>query len=76
MNGPKALLASFILASWPAHLNLLDLIILSVLVLGEQYKLWSFSLWSLLQSPFASLIYYLSIPKFDGDLFCLRGKRT
>ena len=33
----KALLASFILATWPAHLSLLDLITLTIL--GERYKL-------------------------------------
>ena len=38
-------LPSSILATWPAHLNLLDLITLTLL--GEQYKLWSSSLWSL-----------------------------
>ena len=49
----KVLLPS-ILATWPAHLNLLDLIILSIL--GEQYKLWFFSLWSLLHTPFSSVL--------------------
>ena len=33
----KALLSSSILATYPAHLNLLDLI--SLTILGEQYKL-------------------------------------
>ena len=43
-----------ILAIWPAHRNNLDLITLTIL--GERYKLWSSSLWSLLHSPFASLL--------------------
>ena len=50
----KALLPSSILATCPAHLNLLDLITLTIL--GERYKLLSSSLWSLLHSPFAFLL--------------------
>ena len=50
----KALLPSSFLATCPAHLNLLDLI--TVNILSERYKLWSSSLWSLLHSPFSSLL--------------------
>ena len=49
----KALLPSSILATCPAHLNLLDLITLTIL--GEWCKLWSSSFWSLLHFPFSSL---------------------
>ena len=49
----KALLPSSILTTWPAHLNVLHLITLTKL--GERYKLWSSSLWSL-HSPSASLL--------------------
>ena len=50
----KALLPYSVLATWPAHLNFLDLITLTIL--GERYKLWSSSLWSLLHSPISSLL--------------------
>ena len=50
----KALLPSSIVATCPAHLNLLDLITLTIL--GERYKLRSFSLWSLVHFPFSSLL--------------------
>ena len=50
----KALLPSSILATWPAHLSLLDLI--TPTILGERYKQWSSSLWSFLYSPFSSLL--------------------
>jgi hypothetical protein len=48
----EALLPLSFLATWLAHLNILDLITL----LGERYKLWSSSLWSLLHFPFSSLL--------------------
>ena len=45
----KALLPSSILPTWPAHLNPLYLITLTIL--GKRYKLCSSSLWSLLNTP-------------------------
>ena len=48
----RALLPSSILATWPAYLNLLDLITLTIL--AEPYTLWSSSLWSHLHSPLVS----------------------
>ena len=50
----KEILPSFIQATSPTHLNLLDLITMTIF--GEQYKLWSSSLWSLRHSPFSSLL--------------------
>jgi hypothetical protein len=42
----KTLLPSSILATCPANLNIIDLIILTILC--ERYEIWSSSLWSLL----------------------------
>ena len=50
----KALLPSSILATWSAHLNLLD--VMTLALLGERYKPWSSSLWSLLHYSFSSLL--------------------
>ena len=50
----KVLPPSSILATRPAHLNLLDLI--TLIILDERYKLLSYSLWSLLHSTFSSLL--------------------
>ena len=41
----REFLHPFIMATWPAYLNLLDLITLSIL--GERYKQWRSSLWNL-----------------------------
>ena len=57
----KTLLPYSTLATWPSHFNHLDLIIMTVL--GERYKLCSSSLWSILHSPFTSLV---------GPNICLR----
>ena len=56
------IIPSSILVLWHAHLNVLDLITLTIL--GERYKLWSSSTWSLLHSSFAQIftlrrIHYL-----------------
>jgi hypothetical protein len=67
----KACLRSSILATWPVHLSLLDLITLTIL--GERYKQWSYSLWSLLHFPFSSLLdpnIHLRI--LLSNTFCLR----
>ena len=50
----KAFIPSSILATWPPHLNLLDLITLTIL--DDRYKQWSSSLWSLLHFAFSSLL--------------------
>ena len=57
----KAFMPSSILGTRAAHLNLLVLITLTIF--GEQYKQRSSSLWSLLHSPFSSLL---------GPNICLR----
>ena len=54
VNILKALLPSSIVATCPVHLNLIDVITLTIL--GERFKLWSSSLWSLLHSSFSSLL--------------------
>ena len=59
----KALLPSSVRATRPAHLNLLDLIALTIL--GERYKLQGSSLWRILHSPFPSLLGS-SIHKLQG----------
>ena len=50
----RPLLLSPILATCPVQINLLNLI--TLIILGELYKLSSSSLWSLLHSPFSSLL--------------------
>ena len=50
----RELLTTYILATYPLYLNLLDLI--SLTVLDERYELWSSSFWSLLNSPFSFLL--------------------
>ena len=57
----KALLPSSILTTWPVLLSLLDLITVSIL--GERYRLWNPSLWSLLHCPFSSLLGPNSLPR-------------
>ena len=54
VNILKELLPSTILATWPANLNLLDLITLNIL--DKEYKLLISSFWSLLRSSFSFLL--------------------
>ena len=55
----KALLPPSILATWPVHLNPLDLITLTIW--GERYRLWSSLLWNLLYLPFLGPNIHLRI---------------
>ena len=50
----KELVPSSILTTWPVQMNLVDLTTLTIF--DDKYKVWSFSLWSLLHSPFSSVL--------------------
>ena len=54
VKNSKELLTSSILGTWPAYLNLLHLVTLTILC--ERFKLRSSSLWSLSHSPFTPIL--------------------